>query len=103
MLDKKMNSRDLLTNVINDYIETNDDKGAEILSHAFDVDAQWDDLIDERQTNEVLLARVYAADFAHGTTGHNQLMLIAKMSECLDVYEDALHRLIDYIDNGRTG
>lgn len=44
-----------------------------------------DTLIDDRQRKEVTFAELYAADFNHGTTGHNQLMLIARLAELLDV------------------
>lgn len=44
----------------------------------------WQDNLDERQRKEVALARIYAADFAHGTDGHNRLLLIAKLADLLD-------------------
>lgn len=47
----------------------------------------WTQELDERQRKELELARLYAKDFAHGTTGHNQLMLIAKLAELLDKTE----------------
>ena len=46
--------------------------------------ADWRDYLDERELKEVGLASVYAKDFAHGTAGHNRLMLIAKMTKILD-------------------
>lgn len=49
---------------------------------------QWYQRLDERQQKEIRLAVVYATQFAHGTTGHNQLMLLAKMAERLSRYED---------------
>lgn len=44
-------------------------------------------LFTDRQQQEIKLAGVYAADFAHGTTGHNQLMLISQMSDMLNWLE----------------
>jgi len=49
------------------------------------LDSDWRTLVDERQRKEIALAEVYARDFNHGTTGHNQLMLIARLAELLDV------------------
>jgi hypothetical protein len=48
----------------------------------------WRQELDERQRKEVLLAQEYARNYAHGTTGHMQLMLIAKMAELLDKQEE---------------
>ncbi len=49
------------------------------------ITTDWrDTLIDDRQRKEIGLAEVYARDFNHGTTGHNQLMLIARLTELLD-------------------
>ena len=48
---------------------------------------KWDELLDERQRKELALAILYAREFAHGTTGHNQLMLIARLAEMLDRVE----------------
>lgn len=47
----------------------------------------WPTILDDRQRKELALARLYAKDFAHGTTGHNQLMLINKLGEMLDRVE----------------
>lgn len=35
---------------------------------------------DEREQKEIRLALFYAAHLAHGTAGHNRLMLLAKMA-----------------------
>ena len=48
-------------------------------------DLHWRKLIDERQSKEIDFAVLYAGDFHHGTDGHNRLLLIAKLSEILDV------------------
>lgn len=47
----------------------------------------WQKLLDERQKKELDLAILYARDFHHGTTGHNQLMLIAMLAEMLNRVE----------------
>jgi hypothetical protein len=44
----------------------------------------WRNRLDERQRQEVAFAEVYATDFNHGTTGHNQLLLIARLAGFLD-------------------
>lgn len=49
---------------------------------------KWEELLDARQLQEVHLSRVYARDFQHGTTGHNQLMLIDRLAKILDEVED---------------
>jgi hypothetical protein len=49
----------------------------------------WIKQFEERQKQEIKLARLYAKEFNHGTTGHNALMIIAKMAEILDQHEQA--------------
>jgi hypothetical protein len=49
--------------------------------------AGWQKSFDDRQRREIELARLYAKDFHHGTTGHNALMIIAKMADLLDLHE----------------
>lgn len=44
----------------------------------------WESNFTEREMKEIKLAEVYARDFAHGTTGHNALMIIAKMAALLN-------------------
>lgn len=46
--------------------------------------ANWRLLFDERQRKEIEFAQVYGKDFGHGTTGHNQLLIIARLAELLD-------------------
>lgn len=70
--------------------------------HALKTDGIWGENLDDRQKKEVTFARLYAREFAHGTAGHNHLMLIAKLADMLDVYEDALHYKIDYINHMET-
>lgn len=45
---------------------------------------EWYQRLDERQRKEVDLACVYAREYAHGTAGHNQYMLIAALVKMLD-------------------
>lgn len=53
-----------------------------------DADWDWRPLLDERQRAELELAMIYRRDFHHGTTGHNQLMLIDQLAEMLDFIFD---------------
>lgn len=53
----------------------------------------------ERELKEIDFARVYAKDFAHGTTGHNGLMLLAKMADYLD-YLYTIELLMDTTRDG---
>ena len=69
---------------------------------AFDDDDTWEGCLDERELKECEFAKHYAVEFAHGTAGHNRLMLIAKLCEILDVYEEALDRMISMADEGRS-
>jgi hypothetical protein len=39
---------------------------------------------DDRQRKQIAFSRLYARDFAHGATGHNDMMIVAKMAELLD-------------------
>jgi hypothetical protein len=50
------------------------------------IDPNWRTLLfDERQQKEIAFAELYERDFHHGTTGHNQLLLIARLALLLDV------------------
>lgn len=51
----------------------------------------WHDILDEREQKEVAFAKTYAREYAHGTAGHNRLMLIAKMANLLSAIEVALY------------
>jgi hypothetical protein len=44
----------------------------------------WAAMLTEREHNELRFARLYAEQFAHGTDGHNRLLLIAKLADMLD-------------------
>lgn len=48
----------------------------------------WESNFTEREQQEIALARFYACNFAHGTTGHSQLLIIAKMSSLLNLTQD---------------
>lgn len=43
----------------------------------------WRDHFTDRELKEIDFAKVYAEQFAHGTTGHNQLLIIAKLAGLL--------------------
>lgn len=43
-------------------------------------------MFDERELNEIKLALLYEQNCAHGTAGHNRLMLIAKMAAVLGYF-----------------
>lgn len=45
---------------------------------------RFSEALDDRQRQEIELAKVYERDFHHGTTGHNQLMLIALLARLLE-------------------
>ena len=44
----------------------------------------WMNELTEREAKEVAFAVMYFNQFNHGTTGHNQLVLIAKLAEMLN-------------------
>lgn len=46
--------------------------------------AHWTKEFDERQLQEIAFCRLYSADFAHGTDGHNAKLIIAKLAALLD-------------------
>lgn len=48
---------------------------------------KWLQELDERQRKELYFAKLYAAEFSHGTDGHNRLLLIAKLADLLDKAE----------------
>lgn len=48
----------------------------------------WRKLLDDRQHLEVDWALLYDRDFHHGTTGHNQLLVIAKLAHMLDAVQE---------------
>lgn len=53
------------------------------------MDGGWLTLFSDRETKEILFAQLYAKDFNHGTTGHNQLLVIAKLCEMLTRIEES--------------
>lgn len=44
----------------------------------------WLETLDAREQTEVDFARLYAAQYAHGSPGHMHLMVIAKLATMLD-------------------
>lgn len=44
----------------------------------------WHNKFTERERQEIAFAQVYTDQFAHGTTGHNALIIIAKLARLLD-------------------
>lgn len=44
----------------------------------------WLDFFDSREQREIDFARLYAAQYDHGTPGHLQLLIIAKLAALLD-------------------
>ncbi len=52
-----------------------------------DQPAKWLQALDERQQKEIAFAILYARDFHHGTTGHNSLMILARLAVLLDELE----------------
>jgi len=49
------------------------------------VPASWRQMLDERQRKAIAFAETYVRDFNHGTVGHNDLVLIARLAELLDI------------------
>jgi len=61
-----------------------DDERMFTLDSDTDIEHDWREYFDERQQKEIEFADYYAANFHHGTTGHNQLMIIAQMAQVID-------------------
>ncbi len=53
-------------------------------SHLENGKIQWRDFLDPRQLSEIDFDVVYAKQFAHGTSGHNERMIVARLVELLD-------------------
>lgn len=51
----------------------------------------------EREQKEIDFCKTYASYYAHGTNGHNTMMIVAKLSQLLD----SIHYIVD--DKGRIG
>ena len=47
--------------------------------------ADWRDQLDGRQIMQLAWAELYAREFAHGATGHNDMRLLARLAEMLDI------------------
>lgn len=53
-------------------------------------DKTWrDEQLDQRERDEVTFSEVYSRFFHHGTVGHNQHMLIAKLAKIIDELRNA--------------
>ncbi len=50
---------------------------------------QWMGDLSERDNAEIAFCKVYARDFAHGTIGHNSMLIIARLAKKLDEAEAA--------------
>lgn len=44
----------------------------------------WRFWLDARQRQQVAFSQVYASEFAHGADGHNNMLIIARLSSLLD-------------------
>ncbi len=64
---------------------------------------EWQDVLDERERAEVTFSRLYARYFHHGTVGHNQHMLIAKLAAMIDGLTNDAKTTTDTNDNGNKG
>jgi len=53
------------------------------------MDMKWHKLFDERQLKEIAFSRHYAKNYAHGTDGHNAKIIIAKLADLLDEWEQS--------------
>jgi hypothetical protein len=51
-------------------------------------DINYGELLDKRQRKQIEFAQVYAREFAHGATAHNDMLLIAKLVEILDAINE---------------
>ena len=54
-------------------------------------------VLSERDIKEINFAKLYAMDFAHGTAGHNRLMLIANLAAALEARDVQIvsHEAVD--------
>jgi hypothetical protein len=57
----------------------------------------WDNLLDERQSKEVLFAAEYTHNFGHGTDGHIRLLLISRLVDILNTYYEQLEEYAELI------
>lgn len=96
---KEETVRKLLTSLAVEYEATREDEKGVCINHILG-GGDWSELLNERDGNEALFATMYADEFAHGTAGHNRLMLIAKLCTMLDTYEAALEKMTVHIMTG---
>ena len=48
--------------------------------------SQWRDIFfNERERKQIEFAKVYCRDFKHGAIGHNDMVIIAKLAELIDL------------------
>lgn len=47
----------------------------------------WHKHFDERQLKEIKFSQVYAADFSHGTDGHNAKLIVNKLTDLVSSVE----------------
>lgn len=57
------------------------------------MEAEWMNLLDDRQKKELSFAKSYKYNFSHGTDGHHRLCLIALLAEIIDGQEQYIHTL----------
>ena len=57
----------------------------------------WRKWLTTREINEVAMAQIYVNDFSHGTTGHNRIVLIAKLAALLDAHEGIENDTVAFI------
>lgn len=51
------------------------------------MDTTWLEAFEERQQREIDLARLYVAQYNHGSPGHLHLQIIAKLAALLDAHD----------------
>lgn len=54
--------------------------------------------LEDREKQELDFAKLYASEFAHGTSGHIGYMLVAKLSNLLDRLQDREAKIQYLID-----
>jgi len=70
-----------------------DDKLIADLTYATHVESDWQTALPERDRQELSFAIDYAQNYAHGTAGHNRLMLIEKLHRIIEAQSWAIARL----------
>lgn len=58
---------------------------------------EWIKDFDERQQKEIAFCLIYdTGQYRHGTQGHNDMVIIARMARLLDTYQAELERISGY-------